>query len=518
MTAQPRTCPTRLQMALAVIILRNRPTQITPREYIHRLRAQVREGIMPKTTDKTANPVYPQEGITRYIDALSYWKQRAESAEATIHDLQVEVTRLQQPTDTMQTRLDSDGFYAREEPTTSKRKRESTKSKDSSKRLKPSVCPSLPGSTNTCGSLVEDLDALDGLGTAGETLVLNLYSVHKLQRQNKLDSQSLCQTLVSIAGAIGSISIAVCKYQEQSSLAGRVTALDSKCPELSCVIGACARAFSSLLMGLGRMGTNVPRRLPSAVIYECVNMCDVILNSIAQISRLIAAERSRSESQDNSRKASPKGSLRRNNPLGALTHLLYDFISFLDKNDPFQREIFEGWLYVLLKRVGDRLYHFTFGHSRSKMIEDDIIHTLSTPDKNFDQRDKVTDDLAMKYEVRSIITVLKRAMALAPHHLNPRPANPKASGLVRAVNNKNLPTPSRIPLIVEVQEKLQRTLVTSMFGEEDDDEFSNVLRRPVKSGRVQKEPVVEEKDLKSWFEKEVWTLVGWDLLSREDEW
>jgi hypothetical protein len=57
---------------------------------------------------------------------------------------------------------------------------------------------------------------------------------------------------------------------------------------------------------------------------------------------------------------------------------------------------------------------------------------------------------------------------------------------------------------------------------EDEDggnnEFIDVLKKPVQMGPVPPPPKVEDVDTPQWFREEMWRLIGWDILSREDGW
>jgi hypothetical protein len=86
---------------------------------------------------------------------------------------------------------------------------------------------------------------------------------------------------------------------------------------------------------------------------------------------------------------------------------------------------------------------------------------------------------------------------------------------------KNLPSASRIRLSAAAKDRLQRTLITCMYGDKGDDEFLDVLTKPVpctRLGSLQKVAKVEDKDVEEWYKKEVWRLVGWDVLVRESGW
>ena len=80
---------------------------------------------------------------------------------------------------------------------------------------------------------------------------------------------------------------------------------------------------------------------------------------------------------------------------------------------------------------------------------------------------------------------------------------------------------SRTPLSAQAKDRLQRTLIHCMFGDDgagEHDEFADVLRMPARLGSVPNMPKVEDKDVGEWFTGEVWRLVGWDLLGKDGQW
>jgi hypothetical protein len=56
-----------------------------------------------------------------------------------------------------------------------------------------------------------------------------------------------------------------------------------------------------------------------------------------------------------------------------------------------------------------------------------------------------------------------------------------------------------------------------MFGEGQEDELSDVLRKPGRLGAMPKISKVEDKDVRHWYNGEVWRLLGWDIISRDSE-
>jgi hypothetical protein len=56
-----------------------------------------------------------------------------------------------------------------------------------------------------------------------------------------------------------------------------------------------------------------------------------------------------------------------------------------------------------------------------------------------------------------------------------------------------------------------------MFGETQDDELSDVLRKPGRIGPMPKFSKIEENDVGDWFTREIWRVLGWSIISNESE-
>jgi hypothetical protein len=294
---------------------------------------------------------------------------------------------------------------------------------------------------------------------------------------------------------------------------------------MSFAIRASARAFTSLLVGLGKISNyGTERRLPNLVVCECVRMFKTILDSISDSTRSAIETRSASPSRANKSRTKATYSAKESNTPRTLVQFFNALMSYLDKNDPDHREIFEGLLFVLMERVGKRLFYCTFGRNRSVTVQGDIALPPDHDHPAVIARQEV-EALAVQLEVRSLVTILERAIALAPYHINDRitsssPAckSQKPSSIARSLTMRNLAPASKAPLSTRAKDRLQRTLVNCIFGQDEHDEFSDVLRMPARLGVLPGIAKVEDKDVNDWFQGEVWRLVGWDLLGRESEW
>jgi hypothetical protein len=224
-----------------------------------------------------------------------------------------------------------------------------------------------------------------------------------------------------------------------------------------------------------------------------------------------------------------------------LTSLALALLSTLTPmHDGPHSAFFEGFLYLLLDRIGKKLSLFTFKHAPCATIPEEIL---------LGHQEEVEVDCATlkatHLEVQFFVQLMERAMSLAPAFLgsqssiattnrpgSARPSSARPGTASRATSKSAVAKPS---LSLTAKEKLQHTLIRCMLGEfpktartgdsstgdEEDapnNEFVDVLRKPVRIGQVPPPPKVDDLDLPNWFRGEIWRLVGWDLLSREDGW
>lgn len=198
------------------------------------------------------------------------------------------------------------------------------------------------------------------------------------------------------------------------------------------------------------------------------------------------------------------------------------FLGFLDKTDSIHQKIFDGFVFVLLERVGKRLYYCTFGRHRGRSIESSII-PLPRPRDITETTNPDLEDLAVRLEMKALVLILERAMGLAPNHMNVQATRTgkNRNHLGRAMSIKNLSATSKTRISPLAKDRLQRTLVACMYESKTDDEFVDVLVNPIptiRASSLQNVAKVDHKNVKDWYKQEVWRLVGWDILAREREW
>jgi hypothetical protein len=206
-----------------------------------------------------------------------------------------------------------------------------------------------------------------------------------------------------------------------------------------------------------------------------------------------------------------------NAALNLLTKLLCSIIDSLDPKVDVHKSLYEGFAYVLLKRLGERLYLLIFGHAQGPTIEDEIAayneaDEIEDIPEGAQANGKEKQLKVAKLEAPYLIHLLTQIMNAAPAHLG-------AAVLTRAGKPKQSVKGSmKGALAVDARERLQRTLINCMFGEEgSSDEFHDCLKMPTMKGPSLPMPKVKEPEVQEWFKEEVWRLLGWEILSREIE-
>ncbi|ORX94716.1 hypothetical protein BCR34DRAFT_219572 [Clohesyomyces aquaticus] len=516
------TLPSKLQLAFAIAVVRYKSEDTSVRDHILQLRQHLRHG----------KAVFPSKDGHRHFDSVSYWKEQCAAVQQNCQELERRNMQLERANDHLQRLTVGPGDEA---TTVTKRKRGGGSKQAPGKRAKASTASSDQAIADAEDTLTGDLEILDRVGegtkhcllltifltfgVAGSTLTLNLYNVHKLCRHQSPDNQAICFSLVHTARAIGSVISTVSRHQNQLTLSYKraSTPLEKDKSEMSCVIRASARAFTSLLVGLGKLVLgDIEGRLSGPVIYETVKMFKKVLDVMTDTARSAASKSSASVSNQTSSRTKPPAKNKETVQCRTIAQFLNAIMSYLDKNDPVHRHMFEGFLFILFERVSSRLYYCTFGHDPKLLADQEhILDPDSIPKKD-------GADLPVQLEIPSLINVFERALSLAPHHLNSRPSSStsksqksRSASTARYLAYKGLPLDRKMPLSIQAKERLQRTLVQCMWNEEEDDEFADVLRMPVRWGSLPNAPKIGDRDVTDWFKGEVFRLVGWDILKHE---
>lgn len=344
------------------------------------------------------------------------------------------------------------------------------------------------------------------------------------------DAEVLCRNLVQTSSALSKVIRVIAHNHEHLMRRGRRTpsalSFDEDRSDFAEALTISARAFMSVLVGITKMmDTSSDARLPNLVVCELAETFKSVLQAIESSAQHTASTSSSSSSVSDKKKSKqPVPIVKESAPGRSLAHFLVGILGLLDKSNVIHQKIFDAFAFLLLERVGKRLYYCTFGKTPGISIEDDISRALELPAPAVEIVSD-TEALAVRLELKALVLILDRAMGLAPHHMNPASnkatRQPTSTRIGRTLSMKTLPAAPKGRLSSLAKDRLQRTLINCMFGDNTDDEFLDILTKPMPSMRVSNlasVSKVDDKDVEQWFKEEVWRLVGWDIMAKEAGW
>lgn len=356
----------------------------------------------------------------------------------------------------------------------------------------------------------------------GNILLRNLYQIHTAMRSHhKNDPNILAYHLVRAASTLLQVVI-----QTVSECLKRP---DTALNLLKSNLMAVHRAVASLISGLDRL-TNAANGLESQgrVIYAYVRMFSELIEALGEASSremtkplAMSDERpSTSKGKKKSEHAKP-ANLKDRPTLNALTAFLCGILDLLDPKVDAHGSLFEGFAFVVLNKLGSRMYMVVFGQARGPTLEAEIARA-NEPDEVEDPsqgpvlHQKGLELQQAKLEAPYLIHLLTRLMNSAPAHLGAIIST--KTGKPKQANNKGS---MKGALALTAKDRLQKTLVNCMFGTEGVDEHSpllDCLKMPATPATPLSVPKVKEAEVQEWFKEEVWRLLGWEVLSKEGEW
>jgi len=385
----------------------------------------------------------------------------------------------------------------------------------------------------TCGITLASAHVDHSQGTA---TVYHIWHVHKSYMKLHSDpsilayhltgtSNNLTQHIATVAKNCREQQLQVLRENDKAIADIGQANIDN---ELSRTQRAAGRIFISLLHGLNALCNTPPDSLTSlqrSVIYSYAQAFDTIL-AIMSTTLTIYANGIEGHERIGNKKRNSKGNCGKGRSVEAvsssLNTLLLAIIASLDPKQRSHGTLFEAILYVILSRVGSRLFFFTFNHERSETVDGDIV--IPFPQGTASGSTELTTKQKVSItEGKYLIQLLARAMTLAPSFLGsilPPSSTARLSRTCGAVNRASASKPSaaKSALTLLAKQKLQHTLIEAMFGDDNaQNEFTERLTKPKRFPPIAAPPSVDDEDVPTWFCEQVWRLVGWELLEREED-
>ena len=198
-----------------------------------------------------------------------------------------------------------------------------------------------------------------------------------------------------------------------------------------------------------------------------------------------------------------------------LCKLAISMLFHLDSVKSTHKAILEGCFHLLVTRVGEVLKDFTIGR-RSVGIQEDDATSRHSPRPRGRRQLKISsaanDAEASEAQAPYLIWILSRTQRLCSRVSHDGDWQPEIAP----------PDSSRDALHDYAPIRIQHTLVRAIFGEGLAATFEPALEPPHTPPdddiRTDFDTQIETADVKDWFKKEVWRLVGWDVLRGNIAW
>lgn len=341
----------------------------------------------------------------------------------------------------------------------------------------------------------------------GLCLNRQLYAVQKALHR-RIDSSSEANSLTVDV-------VILCKSAEQkliqtiqneSSITEQEPSQTEKArvPDADAVINGVTIAFHLTLKALHKVaGVENNTKHQGQVVYYLVALFESTMTALTlhctEISKQKAVTKNTKSSgapqppvqpDEQNKRTKEKSSPAKNEIASRLADLLCTMALSLNLTRAEDQEVMEGFLFLVLDRVG-------------KMLALHIFH-----------------DLRLPMGICPGMTFPDGLEALTDEGLMPNEAQLEAKYLVRLLD-RMLNSESRQPpfeasaasqFATNAKDRLQKTLLRAVFGP-DDHLFRDGLRRPhTPPPQVADDQHMEQEKFSDWLTQELWRLVGWDVL------
>lgn len=302
------------------------------------------------------------------------------------------------------------------------------------------------------------------------------------------------------------------------------TLLQMKQPGLLSVLHGVERAFRLLRQGLDKVTGAENTRDVGRVIYHLVCLFDAIMGALQQHCRaraeqnLIASTKSQKSKQPAKSKRAKTGRIAEAAPSASetddevaiqITRLLGTMSLSLELSRTEHKNLLEGFLFILLNRVGKLLCLFVFQDLRLRPDLQIDAAQLPLPKGLMETDLNETSLHAAQLESKHLIWLLERILAF----------------LDAVPSSSPSPTQTQTELgeefVSKIKERLQSTLLQAVFGTDDPLFQKKALQEPIHSDALELDNLrdcmqVPEQTVSDWFTQEVWRLLGWEMLTKVD--
>ncbi|RJE19490.1 hypothetical protein PHISCL_08175 [Aspergillus sclerotialis] len=500
--------PSPAQLALAVVIVKHKPDNMNIKEHILQIRSFI------KTSSRSNQPTSQH----KFFDSVSFWQQAYEKSETEQSKLLDRIYELETRNESLLAKLQagSAGVAALEKRVEDgKRKGNANTGSEPKKRAKtqgPLQGNRFDGGLqNGAGDVLGKIEYLEEVTAS---FMRHFYTLQKFL-QKKANHSSIIPATVNLCKVAGKELLNAVDENKTETSRSRTVLLQPEKPSLSATIRAVESAFQLLFKAIGKLsGTDQDVHHVGQVIYHLVCLYESITKALQKHCQSRAQQEitnSRPAKKQTAKSLRTKtgqaqDTLVSNQEDGVatqITRLLCTMALSLDISCTKDQELLEGFLFILLTRVGKLLCLFVF---QDLQLRQDLYvdpAKLPLPEGLLGVELNEESLLAVQMEAKHLIWLLERTIAFL--NATSRPPS-SATGSIR--DN----------FVSKVKGRLQSTLLRAVFGT-DDPSFQNSLQRPISPevqelGDLQRFQI-SDKPVSDWFVQEVWRLLGWEVLEKE---
>ncbi|CAI7584651.1 unnamed protein product [Penicillium glandicola] len=489
------TSPTKLQLALALAVVKGKPPGQGVKDYILQIRKFIKN-------TKDLREVLVTD---KFFDSVSFWQQAYEQSEAGQSKLQDQIHELNQRIEGLLAKLRVKGNANYNETLPANKRKAPAVGKNANNSNMARKRTKLPMSMQ---EIIPLMDSDDDSGE-GDVLCLNrqLYAVQKaLQRRttSRFEANSLAVDAVILCKAAEQRLIQTIQNESKTNAQKPSPTEQPNMPDIDAVINGVTVAFHLTHKALHKMaGAENGTQHQGHVIYYLVCLFESTMTALTLHCTAISkqspviknnksnrASKSATQRHERHKRTKVKSSPTKNEITTRLTDLLCTMALSLNPTRTEDQEVMEGLLFLVLDRMG-------------KMLALHVFH-----------------DLRLPMSMCPGMTFPEGLEALTDEGLMPNEAQLEAKYLVwlldRMLNAESLHSPLEASaarqFVANAKDRLQKTLLRAVFGP-DDHLFQEGLRRPrTPPPQVLDGQQMEQEKFSDWLTQELWRLVGWDVL------
>lgn len=458
----------------------------------------------------------------KFFDSVSFWQQAYERSEAGQSKLQDQVHELNQRIEGLLAKLHAKVIGNENESVQANKRKAPAVAKNANSSNMARKRTKLPKSMQKGIPLIDDDDDSgeeDGTWFPFHkpvTMITNVITVLCLNRQLHTVQKAL-QRRANNSSETNSLAVDVvilCKSAEQrliQTIHNESSMMEQKpsrteqanTPDTDTVMNGVTVAFHLTHKALHKIvGAENGMQHQGQVIYYLVGLFESTMTALTLRCTAISKKKSATKTKlgrdsksvtgtdEQNKHTKEKSSPTKNEIASHLADLLCTMALSLNLTRTEDQEVMEGFLFLVVNRMGKMLALHIFHDLRLPM---GICPGMTFPDGLEAMTDEGLMPNEAQLEARYLVRLLDKML-----NAEPRESAPEASAACQFVAN--------------AKDRLQKTLLRAVFGP-DDRLFREGLRRPhTPPPQVVDGQHMDQEKFSDWLTQELWRLVGWDVL------